>query len=311
MTEAGERVCYRAHEIVQSIWKEIPHRTKDYIARPKENGYKSLHMAVDASDDGTTRPLMEIQIRTTEMDSLATGGTAAYSLYKGGLTDPEEACIETSHLSTLVMQSKDGQSQFPTCLKGNDQTSDGSDLLLSGTSYLYPCSLSHSTSNAPTVSTYSRQWQIMPKISNITLLATASTAPKSNSGISKQLRFESNNWDLWMLFVEGFWFKKTALALKLTSFDDFSMVNDCYEICIPYGAQAAVDGELKQDQMMKGFSFSDVWNSMNGEDNMLEGDDRYTITMVEEKLEENRLKTTTKSWKPKYGTIHKKFQESF
>ncbi|KAB2010004.1 hypothetical protein ES319_D10G205600v1 [Gossypium barbadense] len=91
MSQVGERACYRTHEIVQSLWKEMPHRTKDYIARPKANGYKSLHMAVDVSDNGTPRPLMEIQIRTTEMDMLATGGTAAHSLYKGGLTDPEEA----------------------------------------------------------------------------------------------------------------------------------------------------------------------------------------------------------------------------
>ncbi|KAK6254289.1 hypothetical protein SCA6_015594 [Theobroma cacao] len=91
MSQEGERACYRTREIIQSLWKEMPHRTKDYIARPKANGYKSLHMAVDVSDNGMARPLMEIQIRTTEMDMLATGGTASHSLYKGGLTDPEEA----------------------------------------------------------------------------------------------------------------------------------------------------------------------------------------------------------------------------
>ncbi|OMO58592.1 Calcium-binding EF-hand [Corchorus olitorius] len=90
-SQIGERACYRTREIIQSLWKEVPHRTKDYIARPKANGYKSLHMAVDVCDHGMTRPLMEIQIRTTEMDKLATGGTASHSLYKAGLTNPEEA----------------------------------------------------------------------------------------------------------------------------------------------------------------------------------------------------------------------------
>ncbi|XP_023527746.1 probable GTP diphosphokinase CRSH, chloroplastic [Cucurbita pepo subsp. pepo] len=90
-SEMGERACYQAGEIIKSQWKEIPHRTKDYIARPKPNGYKSLHMAVDVSEESKTKPLMEIQIRTTEMDKLAAGGTASHSLYKGGLTDPEEA----------------------------------------------------------------------------------------------------------------------------------------------------------------------------------------------------------------------------
>uniref|UniRef100_A0A2P2PLP1 GTP diphosphokinase n=1 Tax=Rhizophora mucronata TaxID=61149 RepID=A0A2P2PLP1_RHIMU len=91
MSEAGEKACYRTHEIIQSLWKEMPSRAKDYIAQPKANGYRSLHMAVDVSDNGKTRPLMEIQIRTTEMDMLAVDGTASHSLYKGGLTDPEEA----------------------------------------------------------------------------------------------------------------------------------------------------------------------------------------------------------------------------
>ncbi|KAL4643313.1 hypothetical protein ACB092_02G083900 [Castanea dentata] len=91
MSDAGERACYRTREIIQSLWKEMPHRTKDYIAKPKANGYRSLHMTVDVSESCRTRPLMEIQIRTTEMDMLAVGGTASHSLYKGGLTDPEEA----------------------------------------------------------------------------------------------------------------------------------------------------------------------------------------------------------------------------
>lgn len=89
-SEIGERACYRAREIIQSLWKEVPNRSKDYIKQPKGNGYKSLHMAVDISDNGRNRPLMEIQIRTAEMDMLAAGGTASHALYKGGLTDPEE-----------------------------------------------------------------------------------------------------------------------------------------------------------------------------------------------------------------------------
>lgn len=91
MEEIGEKACYMVREIVQSLWEEIPDRLKDYIARPKVNGYKSLHMAVKVRENDRTRPLMEIQIRTSEMDMLASGGTASHSLYKGGLTNPEEA----------------------------------------------------------------------------------------------------------------------------------------------------------------------------------------------------------------------------
>lgn len=95
MPEVGEKACYRTREIIQSLWKEMPHRTKDFIPRPKANGYRSLHMAVDVSDNGKSRPLMEIQIRTVEMDLQAVNGMASHSLYKGGLTDPEE-------VSTLI-----------------------------------------------------------------------------------------------------------------------------------------------------------------------------------------------------------------
>ncbi|CAN6819750.1 unnamed protein product [Brassica oleracea] len=101
--EVGEKACYRTSEIVRSIWKEIPRRTKDYIAKPKANGYRSLHMAVDVSDSDQTRPLMEIQIRTVDMDGSANAGTASHSLYKGGLTDPKEA----KRLKAIMMAAAD------------------------------------------------------------------------------------------------------------------------------------------------------------------------------------------------------------
>lgn len=90
MAERGDRACYRIREVIQSLWREVPRRTKDYIARPKGNGYRSLHVAVDVSEHEKARPLMEIQIRTKEMDMLADAGAASHSLYKGGLTDPGE-----------------------------------------------------------------------------------------------------------------------------------------------------------------------------------------------------------------------------
>ncbi|BBN00283.1 hypothetical protein MPTK1_1g27830 [Marchantia polymorpha subsp. ruderalis] len=88
--ERGIRSCYRAMEVATHIWKEVPGRLKDYIAEPKQNGYESLHLAVHLSDQNEWRPPMEIQIRTVEMDTNAVAGQASHSLYKGGLTDPEQ-----------------------------------------------------------------------------------------------------------------------------------------------------------------------------------------------------------------------------
>lgn len=35
----NEEDCYEALRIVQSLWPEVPGRSKDYIAHPKLNGY--------------------------------------------------------------------------------------------------------------------------------------------------------------------------------------------------------------------------------------------------------------------------------
>ncbi|ERN02012.1 probable GTP diphosphokinase CRSH, chloroplastic [Amborella trichopoda] len=102
-SERGVKACYRTCEVIRGLWKEIPNRTKDYISKPKANGYESLHMAVDLSDDSKRRPPMEIQIRTREMDAMASGGIASHSLYKGGLTDPEEV----KRLKALMMAATD------------------------------------------------------------------------------------------------------------------------------------------------------------------------------------------------------------
>ena len=79
--------CYRALGVVHSLWHNIPHEFDDYIATPKENGYRSLHTAVI----GPEGKVLEVQIRTNEMHEDAELGVCSHWQYKTGNGESEQA----------------------------------------------------------------------------------------------------------------------------------------------------------------------------------------------------------------------------
>lgn len=97
------RECYHALGVIHSMWTPIQDRFKDYISTPKSNGYQSLHTTV-FGEKGT---IVEMQIRTWEMNQVAEDGVAAHWLYKNNATEMSKDDKALIWLKNLIDWQKD------------------------------------------------------------------------------------------------------------------------------------------------------------------------------------------------------------
>jgi guanosine-3',5'-bis(diphosphate) 3'-pyrophosphohydrolase len=82
-TEKGideKKRCWDIYSAITDIYRLRPDRIRDWVSRPKSNGYQALHLTVMGPDG----EWIEIQIRSRRMDDIAEKGFAAHWKYKEG-----------------------------------------------------------------------------------------------------------------------------------------------------------------------------------------------------------------------------------
>ena len=90
--------CYLTLGILHQHFTPIQDRFKDFIATPKSNAYQSIHTTVIGPDG----KLVEIQIRTKEMEETAEIGVAAHWYYKQDVASIKSIDSHVQWLRELV-----------------------------------------------------------------------------------------------------------------------------------------------------------------------------------------------------------------
>ena len=78
--------CWNIYSIITDYYLPKPDRLRDWVSRPKPNGYEALHVTVMGPDG----KWVEVQIRSKRMDEIAERGYAAHWKYKGDETEENE-----------------------------------------------------------------------------------------------------------------------------------------------------------------------------------------------------------------------------
>ena len=98
-----KNMCWDIYSAITDIYRIRPDRIRDWVSRPKANGYQALHLTVMGPDG----QWVEIQIRSRRMDDIAEKGFAAHWKYKEHSVEEDTELDKRLQTITEILESPD------------------------------------------------------------------------------------------------------------------------------------------------------------------------------------------------------------
>lgn len=98
-----KNMCWDIYSAITDIYRIRPDRIRDWVSRPKANGYQALHLTVMGPDG----QWVEIQIRSRRMDDIAEKGFAAHWKYKEHSVEEDTELDKWLQTITEILESPD------------------------------------------------------------------------------------------------------------------------------------------------------------------------------------------------------------
>ena len=116
-----KNLCWEIYTTITDIFLPRPDRLRDWVSRPKANGYQALHLTVM----GPNGQWIEIQIRSRRMDEIAEKGFAAHWKYKEQHVEEDTELDKWLQTITEILESPNPDSlDFLDTIKLNLFTSE-------------------------------------------------------------------------------------------------------------------------------------------------------------------------------------------
>ena len=95
-----KNLCWDIYAAITDIYPTRPDRLRDWVSRPKANGYQALHLTVMGPDG----QWVEIQIRSKRMDEIDEKGFAAHWRYKENNIEEDSELDKWLHTITEILE---------------------------------------------------------------------------------------------------------------------------------------------------------------------------------------------------------------